>query len=128
LGGSGARIGWRRKIGRRGTRSAALDSARCEGRRGKRRGSTQCRVGAGEGAKRGGRGSAMWAGTARTRRFWAAPTAADGARLTGAAGTAVTGEDGGVRQRGRGWLTGGARRRGGPVAAVGCWRQRGAGR
>jgi hypothetical protein len=53
-------------------------------------------------------GSATWAGMARTWQLWAASTAAGGTCLTGAAGAAGIGEDGGARRRGRGWLTGGA--------------------
>jgi hypothetical protein len=56
----------------------------------------------------GGQGSVTWAGTARTWQLWAASTAAGGTCLTGAAGAAKIGEDGGARPRGRGWLTGGA--------------------
>jgi hypothetical protein len=45
------------------------------------------------GQREGGRGSMTWTGTARTRRLWAALTAAGGACL---AGTAVTGEAAGA--------------------------------
>jgi hypothetical protein len=49
------------------------------------------------GQREGGRGSAMWTGMAQTRWLRAAPTAAGGACLAGAAGVAATGEDGRAR-------------------------------
>jgi hypothetical protein len=80
------------------------------GGEGKGGGGGQLSVAWGQGKeRRGGQGSATWASTAQTRWLRAAPTAADGARLTGDAGLVVAREDSGARRRGHERLTDGAR-------------------